>query len=115
MSSTDRDSDNERELRRFFRERLVPVARRLREQGVRLYEPRPDPAAASYWVRHEAAETPFAAIEPDRWAALLAELWNREGHDDLAALTGPLFDMASRVAPRGGDDDDISPYIYVMF
>ena len=114
MSSTERDAADERELRRFFRDRLVPAADRLRARGVRLYAPRPDPSVESYWVRHEEAPVPFVEIEPDRCEALLAALWRAEGHEDLAALTGDLFRLASRVAPRD-EDDEVSPNIYVMF
>jgi hypothetical protein len=106
------DDAQERELRRFFQERIVPAARALRERGVSFFPVEPDPAAASYWTARQSGEGYVFAVGEDV-ASELHELWHE--HPELQALAGDLAAMTRTLAERRDESADVSSFIYAMF
>jgi hypothetical protein len=115
MSSTRSPADVDRELRRFWAERMVPAAGELRRRGVRFFETGPRPHAGTYFIPHAPAASPFTEIEPERPAELLREMWSAEGLPELAALAGPLAALGPVLKPGEEESAEISPFVYVMF
>ena len=101
-------------LRSFFAERLVPAAQCLRERHVTFFATGPDPAAESYFERHQTAPY-FTTIEPEDCIPRLVQMWQEEGLHELAELAEPLAELVLLLAPKDDDSGELSPLIYVMF
>jgi len=111
MSSTE-----DARLGRFFDRRLVPLAQRLRDRGTRFFPMGPDAEVESYYLPANRAEPEF--IELEGLAACenaLRNLWEEQRIPELAALAGPLMDLARRLEVREEEWGEISPFVYVMY
>ncbi len=121
MSSTDRDEAARRALESFFDERLTPLSMKLREQGVTLFAPGPDPTRESYFVtRHQPAMTREEFEAPscedfDDFARRLEAMWKSRGREDLAELSGDLARLARLAYTLDEESAEVSPFVYVMF
>jgi hypothetical protein len=106
------DDARERDLRRFFHERIVPAAEALRARGAAYFALEPDRSAASYWHTRSKGEGYVFAIGDDI-AGELHEMW-RDSPElqmlavDLAAMTRTMGDSREESA-------DVSSFIYAMF
>ena len=109
MSSTDEDK-----LRRFFREKLAPAARRLRERGVDLFPTGPDPDAESWWEPGPTEEE-FVELTPEQIEAALAARWQEAELPELAELAGPLMELARELEITEEPSSEVSPFVYVMY
>jgi hypothetical protein len=109
MNSTD-----ERAVRRFFTERLVPAAEALRARGVRLF-PLGGEAERESWYEGPPAEPDFVTLGEAEVEAALREHWRARGLPELAALAGPLLELAASLEVHEEQTPDISPFVYVMY
>ena len=109
MSSTDEDK-----LRTFFREKLVPAAMKLRERGVDLFPTGPDPDAESWWEPGPTEEE-FVELSPEQVEAALAARWLAADLPELAALAGPLMELARELEITEEPSSEVSPFVYVMY
>ena len=120
MSSTSRE-DKEQIAREFFRSELLPLARKQQASGHRYFETGPDDAAGSYFVRRSKTRWTAADFEsqsvqaPEALAKALADFWTRSGDADLAALAPKFAALATQVYDVDAQDDNITPFMYVMF
>ena len=110
MSSTD-----DAKLRRFFRDRIVPAAERLRERGAGFLTEGPDPGAESWWVEVSEEEPVLIDFEADEAAEILHARWMSEGYPELAALAAPLLELAEALRTTQEESGEVSPYVYVMY
>ena len=121
MSSTDRDEAARRALGSFFDEKLMPLSMKLRDQGVTLFAPGPDPTRESYFVtRPQPAMTREEFESPscedfDDFARRLESMWKSRGREDLAALSGDLAQLARLAYTLDEESAEVSPFVYVMF
>jgi len=106
------DDVRERELRRFFQERVIQAAQTLRQRDVSFFALEPDRAATSYWTRRPRSEGYVFQIGDDL-AGELNELWR--AHAELQDLAGTLAAMAATMAERREESADVSSFIYAMF
>lgn len=104
------------ELRRFWEERVVPAATRLRERGVVFFPTGPDAEGAT-WYHGPPQEPPDFVELGDEGECLrqLASLWERQGLPELVELAGPLRALAESLRPVVKESGTISPDIYVMY
>jgi hypothetical protein len=109
MSSTD-----DRAVERFFLERLVPAAQRLRDRGVRFFATGPEPGAGS-WYQGPPADPDFVRLGEAEVEAALRERWQAQGLPELALLAGPLLELARSLEVHEEETPDISPFVYVMY
>ena len=109
MSSTDEDR-----LRDFFRAKLVPAAKKLRERGVNLFPTGPDPDAESWWEPGP-SEDELVELTPEEIEAALAARWQAAGLPELVALAGPLMELARELEITEEPSSEVSPFIYVMY
>ena len=106
------DDIRDAELRRFFHERVVPVAEALRDRGVEFFALEPDRARQSYWNTRAAGEGYVFRIGEDL-AGELHALWRT--YPELQALAGDLSEMTRVMAERREESADVSSFIYAMF
>jgi hypothetical protein len=106
------DDERERELRRFFHERIVPAAESLRERGVSLFALQPDRTVRSYWSTRPRGEGCIFQIGDDL-AGELHTMWRND--PELQALAGDLAAMTRAMAERREESADVSSFIYAMF
>jgi hypothetical protein len=112
---------DERALKRFFDERLIPAADRLKADGVELLDTKLDPAAQSYYrKRRLTTMRPVdfrwgGAHAPAQLEADLRHLWSDSEIPALAALAAEVARLA--LALRRDDDQaaDVADFIYVMY
>jgi hypothetical protein len=106
------DDTRERDLRRFFHERLVPSAEALRERGVSFFALAPDRTQKSYWNTRPRGEGYIFEIGNDL-AGELQEIWRE--YPELQALADDLAAMTRTMAERREESADVSSFIYAMF
>ena len=110
MSSTD-----EKRLRRFYRDHLVPVAERLRARGVSLFPVGPEPEADTWYRPGPSGEAEFVEIEIDDCERLIRELWEARGLPEIAELAGPLMELSRELEQTEEQSSEVSPFVYVMY
>jgi hypothetical protein len=106
------DETRERELQRFFYERIVPAALALRESGVEFFALGPDRTQRSYWRTRQHGEGYVFQIG-DNVAAELHAMWRE--HPELQALASDLAEMVRESAEQREESADVSSFIYAMF
>jgi hypothetical protein len=110
MSSTE-----ENRLGRFFDRRLVPLAEKLRARGVRFFPMGPEPEAASYYVPPRRGPEFIELEGPAECEKALRDLWEQRTIPELAALAGPILELAKQIEIREEESGEISPFVYVMY
>jgi hypothetical protein len=108
MNSTD-----ERLLRRFWVNRVLPAAEALRRRGVRFFPLGPEPGDS--WYHGPPAAADFRRPDERALARELAARWEAEGLPELAALASPLEELAGQLEISEEETPDISPFVYVMY
>ena len=109
-------SSTEDRLGRFFDKRLAPLAEKLRARGTRFFPMGPDAQAASYYVAPRRGRPEFIQLDgPEDCEAALRALWEGQGMPELAALAGPLLELARQIEIREDEMGEISPFVYVMY
>lgn len=106
------DDRRERELRRFFHERVVPAAAAMRERGVSFFALAPDRTQTSYWSERPRGEGYIFQIGDDLEGEL-RELWRDD--PELRGLADDLADMTRTMAEPRQESADVSSFIYAMF
>ncbi len=120
MSST---SDGERRdrIRRFFEKRLMPAAERVKARRGELFPLHPEPDADTYYRPRSRATMTRRDFElpgldsPDALGPALARLWEQRDLPELAALATEMAGLASELREVEEADEEVSPFIYVMF
>ena len=110
----------ETDIRRFFLDRLTPSAEQLRTRSVSFFRqgPEDDPGGESWYIPYPPDTPDLITLETEEIVPGLARLW--ADHPELAGLVAPLMELAERIAAENAQDEvqgeeDVSPYIYVMF
>ncbi len=120
MNSTDGDSITAL-IRSFHAEEIVPLAARLAARGKSPFPLGFDPQARSYFVeRTQRTMEPadfevFGPESPGDFEQALARLWTQQGWTELAPLAPRLAEIARALYFVEDQDDEVSPFIYVMF
>jgi hypothetical protein len=121
MGSTEQDGGGDELIRHFHAQELMPLAERLAREGRSVFPLAPEPAASTYYRRREKTQmspSDFEVFGPGSVEDLekaLAELWTREGLPQLAALAPGLARIARSIYLTGERDEEVSPFIYIMF
>ena len=114
MNSTKKSADErDRQIRKFFDEKIVPIAQKLRDRGVAFFAPLPDSTSRSYFAPYR-ADKPVFEIETSAIPTMLKDHWEKDELVELVDLVDPLLELASAVADES-PPEDVSPFIYVMF
>jgi hypothetical protein len=107
-------------LARFFREHMLPLAERVKAGGD-VFPMRPDARCETYFIERSKRtatkadfETP-AMRSPEELAAKLAAMWRERGDPELVELAPQMQTLAAALAKAHQKQDDVSPFIYVMY
>lgn len=106
------DETRDQDLRRFFRERIVPEAEALRQRGVAFFPLAPDRTESSYWAARPRGEGYIFQVGEDLEGEL-RDLWR-----DVPELQGLAHDLATMtrlMAEWREETADVSSFIYAMF
>ena len=106
---------DEKALKRFFAEKLVPAAEALRGRGVGFFATGPDGDAASWYEPPPDAEPDFEAIDESALDRALRERWGAEGLPELVALAALLLELSRTLEIAEVETPEISPFVYVMY
>jgi len=113
--------NSDRDIDRLFSEELLPLASRLKSDGVQLLETRLKEGASSYFIRREHVGMTKSDFEtggcasPDNLEADLARLWNRGSDPSLATLAPAMAKLARTLRQVQDQGSDVSSFIYVMY
>jgi hypothetical protein len=106
----------------FFDEVIVPLAERARAEGISYFPRGPEPELETYFVepsRKVMTPTDFelrAVESPEVFISELAALWRQEGHEELTEMAPRLAELALKIPqPDEAEQEDLSPFMYVMF
>lgn len=113
--------NSNQEISNFFYEELMPLASKLQEEGKSFFSVKPDSNARTYYVRR--AKT---TMQPEDFEAAgcnsvddlkeaLVGMWVAQGNPELVVLAGTLSRLAKSLRFAKKQDDEVSPFIYVMF
>jgi len=114
MSLT-RSSPGDKQLRKFFKEKIVPEAEQLRRDGVELMPLGSDDDAETWYVPYPPDTPEFVEFESTDCEPQLRRLWEVQGLSQLMGLVEPLADLARRLEQPPPEDAEVSPFIYVIF
>lgn len=124
MSSTERpttDPAKQAAVRAFFDKELMPLAQRLKAAGRPMFPTRADPNATTYFktrARTVTAREDFTlgGVEsPAAFAAAMEAFWKRSAFPEMTALAPSMGRLAEALRGQPEKDEDVSPFIYVMF
>ena len=109
------DKERDEQLRIFFKERIVPLADKMRRDGSNAIETELDPNASSYFVHRESGEDYIYQIDRDSIERELQQLWQVSPVPGLAELATEIVDLAESMQDDTEISDEVSPFIYAMF
>jgi hypothetical protein len=108
------------ELVRFFNEQVLPIAEKVKAKGD-VFPMHPDPSLPTYWIDRTKKTLAKADFEepsmrtPEELGAKLAAMWKAMGDTELASLAPQLQTLAADLKRAHQQQDDVSPFIYVMY
>ncbi|HEV7643601.1 MAG TPA: hypothetical protein VGO50_06600 [Pyrinomonadaceae bacterium] len=106
----------EKILRAFYREHLLPLAEAARQRGTLFFPLGKDEgtsSAASYYIDRRDDGNYVHEIDSANLAKELEALWR--DFPELAALAGPVVELAETIKEDEESTEEISPFIYAMF
>jgi hypothetical protein len=122
MSSTDRTAAAKaKAVRTFFDKELMPLAQRLEGAGRPMFPTGADPGAATYFktrVKTTMSREDFVlpGLEsPGAFAQAVRDHWQRSKFPEMAALAPSMGKLAEQLRGEPEKDEEVSPFIYVMF
>ncbi|MGH9391779.1 MAG: hypothetical protein ACRD1Z_19430, partial [Vicinamibacteria bacterium] len=86
-----------------------------RARGVRFFALGPEHSLASWYEDGPSGEPEFLELEEKNCEEALRKLWEMQHLPELAALAGPLLELASQLETAEKESGDVSPFIYVMY
>lgn len=118
-----------KKIRRFYDEKLLPVAKSLREKNLPLFDLKSDPSRSTYYVqRAHMTMTPGNFEEggcqaPAELEVKLQALWKDGGvrgngaraGSEMAKLAAPIAVLSKELYALEELDAEVSPFTYVMF
>jgi hypothetical protein len=108
-------------VKKFFFGELMPLAAELRARGETFFPLGADPGARTYFTTRDKTTMTARDFEvagcdaPESFERALIALWNAQGHPALTSLTPTLSRLATSLYQIDEQDEDVSPFIYVMF
>ena len=124
MSSTEKPADDRAKAaaaRAFFDKELVPLAQRLKSAGRPMFATAADPALPTYFktrtrpVMGREDFTVRGVESPAAFAQAMGDYWKRSAFPEMAALAPSMGKLAELLRGTPEQDEEVSPFIYVMF
>ena len=118
---TEASAKADREVERFFETQLLPLAQRLRADGVKLLDPGPQPGATSYYIQRHQRAMSRADFEqgglstPQRAEAEMRAAWSSALGHPLAPLASEVARLACSLRQGQTQSSDVSAFVYAMY
>lgn len=116
---TDRRTDAA--VKSFFDGELMPLAAKMKAGGHSFLEVKHDAKAATYYLPRDkrtmerADFEALAELAPDSLSRMLAAFWKTRKDDALVPLAGPIAKLANTLHATQRPDEDVSPFVYMMY
>lgn len=117
MNSTEKDLA----VKQFYYDYLLPLARSLQAQGKTFFDLKPEQTWGSYFKqRKKTVMEPedFELVDCPNFEALeeaLKKIWDKEGQSALVQIVPHIVALAKELYLKEEQDEDVSPFVYVMF
>jgi hypothetical protein len=114
-------TDNERAVKQFYYSQLLPLAKVLQIQGKTFFDKSFDSSCNSYYMKRSKTTMEPADFEsvncPDVEAMEqgLIRMWTESGDSVLIELVPEIAALAQRLSLKEAQDEEVSPFVYVMF
>lgn len=108
-------------VKRIFFKELMPLADKLRSDNRRFFLTSAEPNVGTYYRQREKTTVNAQALEVagcdsvDNLEKALTEMWTAQGYPELVALAPALSKLAKSLYLTEKQEEDVSPFIYVMF
>lgn len=118
MTSNDKTG---KALRAFFDDELMPLAARMKQDGVQFLDVKIDKGVDSYYINRKKRSMTRADFEwggaelVETFANQIKEFWRGQGQDRLVTLVPTLEKLAVALQTNDEQDSEVSPFIYVMY
>jgi len=119
MSST--DEAKLAAVRAFFDKELMPLAAKLKGAGRPMFPTGAEAAAQTYFktrTRTTMSREDFVVHgteSPEAFAQAMQSYWQRSRVPEMAALAPTMGKLAGQLRGEPEKDEEVSPFIYVMF
>ena len=100
-------------IRRVWRKKLEPAAVVLGARGVEFLGPRHDADTDSFYTPIEPGTPHF--VEIDDVERALADMWQRDGLPELAAVGGDIAALVERLKDKGPQPSQVTSDVYAMY
>jgi hypothetical protein len=105
----------DKQLERFFREVLVPLAETARKNGVEFFPLGPGATGSSYYSECGEKRTYLHGVELSNLENEVEQLWETGDFPELASIAGKIAEFSELLKENEDEKDEISPFIYAMF
>ncbi len=108
-------------VRAFFDKELMPLAQRLKSAGRPMFPAGAEPALPTYFktrARTVMTRDDFlvpGVESPAAFAGAMRAHWERSPFPEMAALAPSMGKLAELLRGEPEKDEEVSPFIYVMF
>lgn len=115
------DEQADREIERFFRERVLPLGEQLRSTGGRLLEAGWQPGDASYFVARTHRTMNKADFErgglssTEQAEGEMKGMWRSADGHPLAPLAADVAQLACKLRQQQSQSSDLPTFIYAMY
>jgi hypothetical protein len=119
MSST--DAAKLAAVRAFFDQELMPLAARLKGAGRPMFPTAADPSLGTYFKTRTSTTMSredfvvHGTESPSAFAQAMQAYWQRSRLPEMAALAPTMARLAEQLRGEPEKDEEVSPFIYVMF
>jgi len=116
---TDRKTDAA--VRAFFDGELMPLAAKSKAAGHNFLDVKQNPRAASYYVQRDkrtmdrADFETLADLTPESLPRVLTAFWKQRKTDALLSLVPSITKLAAALHATQRQDEDVSPFVYMMY
>ena len=114
-------TDNDRAVKQFYYSQLLPLAKALQRQGKTFFDKSFDSSCNSYYIKRSKTTMDSVDFESvdcpdvDAMEQVLIKMWAESGDSALIQLVPEIAALAQRLYLKEAQDEEVSPFVYVMF
>jgi hypothetical protein len=115
------NDQNKKIIRKFFDEHLIPISGNMKSANQTYFRLKPDNQVESYYIERKKKEYSSGDFEISDKLGLqeleriLTVFWRGEDDKKLAEIAPDIAKMAKKLYQEEQLDEDVSPFMYVMF
>lgn len=105
------NSKMDKKLAKFWCDKLLPAAAKLKARGVELLDTE---TSGSSWSKPAIDVPELSDLSPAALGKQLQARFEAEGLSEIAELIPELMELASALRPSADTDEEVDPFVYVM-